>query len=165
MAVRPSQSSVLGRSIIAYNTTAYAAPSESSESNGNLYIINLYMVMIFFRVLFFDILGRLGRTREYCGLFRDLASVRPRTILGRHSDGVAIAAPRVYISCMTTPTVRDRSPKTRARRLRLHPLCVECLKAGITQPTEEIDHIIPLELGGPEEDSNTQGLCLSLIHI
>ena len=58
-----------------------------------------------------------------------------------------------------TATKRDRSPKTRERRLRLHPLCAECLKAGITQPTEEIDHIIPLELGGPEEDSNTQGLC------
>ena len=56
-------------------------------------------------------------------------------------------------------TKRDRSPKTRARRLKLHPLCAECLEAGVTTATEEIDHIIPLEQGGPEEDSNTQGLC------
>jgi hypothetical protein len=85
-------------------------------------------------------------------------------------------------------TKRDRRPKTRARRLRLHPLCVTCLALGETKATEEIDHVIPLEWAGqpvrdggvelmrelgliePDEtpthyplqldvDSNTQGLC------
>lgn len=55
---------------------------------------------------------------------------------------------------------RDRRPKTRARRLKKSPLCVECLKLGITKATEEIDHIIPLEQGGPDTDENTQGLCV-----
>ena len=56
-------------------------------------------------------------------------------------------------------TKRDRSKKTRDRRLKLHPLCVDCLALGITKATEEIDHIIPLEQGGPDTDANTQGLC------
>ena len=51
---------------------------------------------------------------------------------------------------------RDRSPKTRARRLRQHPLCVECLAAGVTKATEEIDHIIPLEWAGKLMDEKTR---------
>lgn len=51
---------------------------------------------------------------------------------------------------------RDRSPKTRERRLGQHPLCVECLAAGVTKATEEIDHIIPLEWAGKEMDEKTR---------
>ena len=50
---------------------------------------------------------------------------------------------------------RDRRPKTRARRLRLHPLCVDCLKLGETKATEEIDHTIPLEYAGKPMDEIT----------
>jgi hypothetical protein len=48
----------------------------------------------------------------------------------------------------------------RARRLRLHPLCAECLKLGIVKETDEIDHVVPLALGGEDTDENTQGLCI-----
>lgn len=51
--------------------------------------------------------------------------------------------------------IRDRRPKTRARRLRIHPLCVDCLKLGETKATEEIDHIIPLEHAGKPMDDKT----------
>ena len=67
---------------------------------------------------------------------------------------------------MTTQTSkRDRRPSTRARRLRAHPLCAECLKAGVTKATEEIDHVIPLDHAhlhpdrDLESDDNVQGLC------
>lgn len=48
----------------------------------------------------------------------------------------------------------------RRRRLKLHPVCAECLKRGIVRATKIIDHIRPLALGGSDEDENTQGLCL-----
>ena len=59
---------------------------------------------------------------------------------------------------------RDRSPKTRARRLRLHPLCVDCLAAGVTKATEEIDHIVPLEWAGQLMHTH-EGARLTLIDI
>jgi len=45
---------------------------------------------------------------------------------------------------------RDRSARTRLRRLKKSPLCVDCLLLGKTKATEEIDHIIPLEWAGRE---------------
>lgn len=47
----------------------------------------------------------------------------------------------------------------RQRRLAIHPLCVECQKIGIIRPTDEIDHIKPLAMGGTDTDDNVQGLC------
>lgn len=47
----------------------------------------------------------------------------------------------------------------RARRRALHPLCERCLDRGIIRPTDEIDHIIPVAMGGPDTDDNVQGLC------
>ena len=57
---------------------------------------------------------------------------------------------------------RDRRPKTRARRLRLHPLCVECEKLGETKATEEIDHVIPLEYAGKQMDEKTLAKLIEL---
>lgn len=40
------------------------------------------------------------------------------------------------------------------------PLCRVCLSNGETSATCEIDHMIPLELGGaPYDRTNLQGLC------
>jgi len=47
----------------------------------------------------------------------------------------------------------------RQRRLRKFPLCAVCLEDGIVKATDEIDHIIPLDDGGPDTDENCQGLC------
>lgn len=49
--------------------------------------------------------------------------------------------------------------RQRKRRRQMHPLCAECAKLGIVRATDEIDHIIPLALGGTDTDDNVQGLC------
>lgn len=49
--------------------------------------------------------------------------------------------------------------RQRKRRRDQHPLCAECLKQGIITPTDEIDHIVPLAMGGTDTDDNVQGLC------
>ena len=61
-----------------------------------------------------------------------------------------------------TGVIRDRRPKTRARRLRLHPLCVDCLKVGETKATEEIDHIIPLEYAGKQMDETSLAMLIEI---
>jgi len=43
-----------------------------------------------------------------------------------------------------------------------HPLCVRCLEMGVTRIAVELDHIVPLHLGGRESNDpfvNRQGLC------
>ena len=47
-----------------------------------------------------------------------------------------------------------------ARWLRAHPLCCACEAAGIARVAEEPDHVIPLALGGADDDSNYQSLCV-----
>lgn len=47
----------------------------------------------------------------------------------------------------------------RLRRLHNEPLCRHCLAKDIIQAADEIDHIIPLDQGGEDIDSNTQALC------
>ncbi|MCA9052174.1 MAG: HNH endonuclease [Planctomycetaceae bacterium] len=49
--------------------------------------------------------------------------------------------------------------KIRLAALREAPLCVECLKAGRTEPATEVDHITPLARGGTHARSNLQPLC------
>jgi 5-methylcytosine-specific restriction endonuclease McrA len=49
--------------------------------------------------------------------------------------------------------------RQRTRRLRQHPLCKECERQGFITPTDEIDHIVPLTMGGTDADANVQGLC------
>ena len=49
--------------------------------------------------------------------------------------------------------------RQRKRRLQMHPLCAECQKLGRITPTDEIDHIIPLAIGGTDTDENTRNLC------
>lgn len=48
----------------------------------------------------------------------------------------------------------------RARWFTLHPLCVACDKLGRVSAALELDHVIPLWEGGPDADSNLQGLCI-----
>jgi len=64
---------------------------------------------------------------------------------------------------MNTPTPhRSSRPwrRKRARQLRLHPLCAECWNRHrrITEATE-VDHIVRLEDGGTDAETNLQSLC------
>lgn len=47
----------------------------------------------------------------------------------------------------------------RRNYFKVHPLCVECERRGITTLATELDHITPLCEGGAESDANRQGLC------
>lgn len=39
------------------------------------------------------------------------------------------------------------------------PLCAECRRAGVVTLATQRDHIVSLEEGGKDIESNTQGLC------
>lgn len=47
----------------------------------------------------------------------------------------------------------------RARWLTEHPLCDECERQGRLCAAVTPDHIVPLHLGGADDDSNLQSLC------
>lgn len=55
----------------------------------------------------------------------------------------------------------EQLQKRNERLLALTPLCVECLKHGQFHEAKELDHIVPLWKGGPDDESNLQGLCLT----
>lgn len=60
-------------------------------------------------------------------------------------------------------TVRTRGSRWMTTRERILSrdcgLCVECRKAGHVTPATEVDHILRLERGGTDADSNLQSLC------
>lgn len=59
-----------------------------------------------------------------------------------------------------TERLRGRAGvKQRRRRLANEPLCRHCAEKGRTRIAEEVDHIVPLALGGADDDDNTQCLC------
>ncbi len=47
----------------------------------------------------------------------------------------------------------------RAQKMRENPLCIYCQKKGVTRIGKELDHIVPVSLGGSNEESNLQLLC------
>ena len=47
----------------------------------------------------------------------------------------------------------------RGRILRREPRCAICLQAGRLTAATEVDHVVPLELNGTDDDDNLQGLC------
>ncbi|MGF1792925.1 HNH endonuclease [Photobacterium profundum] len=59
----------------------------------------------------------------------------------------------------TARTYGGKWQRIRKAVLTDEPLCRLCLAAGITQQAMEVDHIIPLYLGGTDEKSNLQPLC------
>lgn len=40
-----------------------------------------------------------------------------------------------------------------------HPLCIHCQQEGRVTEATELDHIVPLHLGGADDESNFQSLC------
>lgn len=62
-----------------------------------------------------------------------------------------------------TATPRQRGRPWQRRReewLRDHPLCAACESRGEVAQAEEVDHVIPLEQGGADDESNLQSLCI-----
>lgn len=60
------------------------------------------------------------------------------------------------------PSFRIRGRRLQAIRgqyLRIHPLCAKCIEVGAVTLAIEVDHIVPLYLGGTDTDDNRQGLC------
>lgn len=56
--------------------------------------------------------------------------------------------------------MRGRARVERNARLAFNaPLCGLCEADGIVRAAEEWDHIVPLTDGGPDHESNLQGLC------
>lgn len=63
---------------------------------------------------------------------------------------------------ITKPTERTRGTTwmtIREKLLRQAPHCAECLKDGKVTPANEVDHILPLSMGGTDDMTNLQGLC------
>jgi 5-methylcytosine-specific restriction protein A len=44
--------------------------------------------------------------------------------------------------------------------LKTNPLCVACAAAGVQRFAVEVDHVVPIRLGGADDYANLQGLCL-----
>lgn len=51
--------------------------------------------------------------------------------------------------------------RIRKRYVKEHPLCEHCLEAGVIKPVQEVHHIVPLSLGGTNDESNLVSLCRS----
>ena len=59
-----------------------------------------------------------------------------------------------------TPRTRGRAwMEARARWLRKHPLCIHCMAQDRTTAADEVDHVIPLWMGGRDDETNYQSLC------
>lgn len=52
-----------------------------------------------------------------------------------------------------------RGVEQRKRRLQAEPLCRDCRAKGLTTEATVIDHILPLALGGTDDDLNCRALC------
>ena len=52
--------------------------------------------------------------------------------------------------------------RLREQQLRMHPLCVMCMKRGLATPAQDVDHIKPLADGGERfAHDNLRSLCHS----
>ena len=51
--------------------------------------------------------------------------------------------------------------RIRNRYVHKHPLCEQCLKEGRYVAVEEVHHIVPLDEGGSNDESNLMSLCRS----
>lgn len=49
--------------------------------------------------------------------------------------------------------------RIRARFIKAHPLCQDCLEAGRYSPAEEVHHVLPLSHGGDHSEDNLRALC------
>lgn len=78
----------------------------------------------------------------------------PKRRLERLKPKVSMIAP-VLVGEIAAPRLRGRRAVERnARFLAEHPVCESC-----PAPATEVDHTVPLHLGGEDTASNLQALC------
>lgn len=80
----------------------------------------------------------------------------------RDGSGRCAKHPKAAWAKPVTATKRVTGRKLQAMRARLfttNPLCAECERHGRVTLATQRDHIIPLAEGGPDDESNEQGLC------
>lgn len=94
------------------------------------------------------------------------AAPRPCTQVGCRklavSNGRCADHPRDAWMKKPTPTKRITGRRLQAMRKALfqrNPLCVMCQELGIVKVATQRDHRIPLAEGGPDDETNEQGLC------
>lgn len=95
------------------------------------------------------------------------AAARPCThpgcgVLVRDGSSRCPKHPRAQWTKKPTATKRITGRKlqtVRADLFRRNPLCVECKRNGRVTLATQRDHIIPLAEGGPDDETNEQGLC------
>jgi 5-methylcytosine-specific restriction protein A len=86
---------------------------------------------------------------------------KPLTTL-KPTVGLLNMQSRSQATAQAVTRIRGRRLQERnARVLARQPLCAHCTGQGIVRPSVEVDHIIPLHLGGPDHESNLQGLCIA----
>jgi 5-methylcytosine-specific restriction protein A len=83
----------------------------------------------------------------------------------RYCPAHKLAASRSYNRNQRNPTSNaDYGRRWRTIRnlyIAAHPLCEDCLAAGRLVPADEVHHIVPLDRGGDNADSNLRSLCQS----
>ena len=75
-----------------------------------------------------------------------------------------LAAKRIGVIALSagTPRKHDRQhAQRRARWMSAHPLCAHCERAGRVEQADELDHVVPLHLGGADDEANYQSLCVA----
>lgn len=83
------------------------------------------------------------------------------SVLVRDGSGRCAKHPREQWT-KVTPTKRITGRRLQAMRAALFsrdPLCAECKRQGLVTPATQRDHIVPLAEGGPDDETNEQGLC------
>ncbi|MEO7578551.1 MAG: HNH endonuclease signature motif containing protein [Massilia sp.] len=88
-------------------------------------------------------------------------SQRGCNTLVRDGSGRCPKHPReTWVKTSLTKRITGRRLQAmRARLFKEHPLCVICLEAGRAVAATERDHIVSLEEGGPDDQTNEQALC------
>ena len=96
----------------------------------------------------------------------------PKLTSGSYCEDHKSKAARDYNNYVRHPDHNKRYGREwriiRNRYARAHPLCEMCLKEGRYTPMDEVHHILPLNRGGGNEESNLMSLCHSChekIHI
>lgn len=98
-----------------------------------------------------------------------VAAPRPCTYPGcgalvRDGSGRCTRHPKPSWAKKPTASKRTRGralQRLRAELFERQPLCADCRRNGRVTLATERDHIVPLEEGGEDVESNVQGLCAS----
>lgn len=81
-----------------------------------------------------------------------IATLKPR---------ISVNAPQRIATVAGTQRTRGSTwMRIRAAVLREHPHCAGCMKTGRIRLAQEVDHVVPLHLGGGDNRENLQPLCI-----